>query len=115
MEIICINCPMGCPLTVTLSDGKVTDVAGATCKKGITYAEMECTNPTRIVTTTLPVRGGKLRMLPIKTERAIPKDKIFDCIRALKDITLIAPVQIGDVVAENICETGVNMVATRNV
>ena len=115
MEITCINCPMGCPLNVTLENRKVSRVAGAACKRGVAYAELECTNPTRIVTSTVPIRGGNLRMVPVKTETAIPKGKIADCLRGLKGVELKAPVRIGDVVVKNVCGTGVDIIATRNV
>ena len=114
LQITCISCPMGCPLTVTMDCGKVTNVSGAVCKKGITYAELECTNPTRMVTSTVILTGSHLCRLPIKTERAIPKAKIAECVRSLKGVEIEAPVAIGDVIVENICGTGINMVATRH-
>jgi CxxC motif-containing protein len=114
LSITCISCPMGCPLTVTIDSGNITDVSGAVCKKGIAYAELECTNPTRMVTSTVTLIGSHLRRLPIKTERAIPKHKIAECVRSLKGVEIKAPVAIGDVVVENICDTGINMVATRH-
>jgi len=106
---------MGCPLNVDLENGKVGNVSGATCKRGVVYAELECTNPTRIVTSTVPVRGGGLRRVPVKTSRAIPKGNIADCLRGLKSVELEAPVAIGDIVIKNVCGTGVDVVATRNV
>jgi len=115
MEITCINCPMGCSLSVVLESGKVNSVAGAACKRGIVYAELECTNPTRIVTSTVPVRGGGLRMVSVKTGSAIPKSKIAGCLHSLKGIELEAPVTIGDIVVKNVCGTGIDIVATRNV
>ena len=30
-ELTCVVCPAGCRITVTLKDGKVTDVQGQTC------------------------------------------------------------------------------------
>ena len=116
MEITCINCPMGCPLSVTVENGKVSHVAGATCKRGVAYAELECTNPTRIVTSTVPVSEGEhLRMVSVKTGSAIPKNKIVACLHSLKGMELEAPINIGDVVVQNVCDTGVDIVATRNV
>ena len=53
-------------------------------------------------------------MLPVKTERAIPKDRIADCLRSLKGITAEAPVSIGGIIVENVCGTGINIVATRS-
>jgi len=98
-----------------MENGRVSQVVGATCQKGVAYAERECTNPTRIVTSTVPVRGGGLRMVPVKTEIAIPKSKIFDCLHELMSVELKAPVMIGDVVIKDVCGTGVNIVASRNV
>ena len=113
-EITCISCPMGCPLQVNLESDKVTGVEGAFCKKGVAYAELECTNPTRMVTSTVTLLGSPLRRLPIKTESPIPKGKISEAVRSLKDVEVTAPVKIGDVVVENICGTGIKMIATRN-
>lgn len=114
-ELTCIGCPMGCTLLVELMDNGEIKVTGSSCKIGDAYGVKECTNPTRILTTTLEVRGGKYLRVPVKTEKDIPKNKIYDCIKALKGITLNAPVSIGDVVYENIEGTGVNILATRNI
>ena len=113
-EIICISCPMGCRMSVTLEAGKVKEVTGATCKKGVDYAGLECTNPMRIVTSTVPITGSALNTLPVKTQHAIPKGKIMDCMRSLKGITVAAPVLTGDMIVENVCGTGINIVATRS-
>ncbi len=114
-ELICIGCPMGCPLTVTMEGGEVVEVKGNTCPKGDTYAHKEVTNPTRIVTSTVMVSGGKVPMINVKTQSDIPKGKIFECIAALKGLTIKAPVKIGDVVVENAAGTGVPIVAAGNV
>lgn len=114
-ELICIGCPMGCPIVVEMEDGKVLSVTGNTCSRGESYARKEVTNPTRIVTTTVWVDGGKVPMINVKTERDIPKDKIFECIAALRGVTMKAPVHIGDIILENVADTGVNIVAAGNV
>ena len=114
-ELICIGCPMGCPIVVEMEDGKVLSVTGNTCPRGESYARKEVTNPTRIVTTTVRVDGGKVPMINVKTERDIPKDKIFECIAALRGVTMKAPVHIGDIILENVAYTGVNIVAAGNV
>ena len=114
-ELICIGCPMGCPIVVEMEDGKVLSVAGNTCPRGESYARKEVTNPTRIVTTTVRVDGGKVPMINVKTEQDIPKDKIFECIAALRGVTMKAPIHIGDIVLENVAGTGVNIVAAGNV
>lgn len=113
VELICINCPMGCPLTVSLEDGQVTEVTGNTCKRGEIYAKKEVTNPTRIVTSSVKVEGGAVTRVPVKTREDIPKGKIFECVRALKEISVTSPIHIGDVVLANVAGTGVDIIATK--
>lgn len=115
VHLICIGCPLGCPLTAELEDGEVRSVTGNTCKNGEKYARRELTNPMRIVTTTVRVSGGELAMVSVKTASDIPKGKIFDCIRALKDVEVPAPILIGQVILPDAAGTGVGVVATRHV
>lgn len=114
-ELICIGCPLGCMLTVELEGTEVVNVTGNTCPRGKTYAEKEVTNPTRIVTSSVKVSGGDRVSVACKTKSDIPKSKIFDVARALKDVVAEAPVSIGDVLVENVADTGVEIVATSTV
>lgn len=114
-ELTCIGCPMGCPLSVELENNEVVSVTGNTCKRGDVYARKEVTNPTRIVTSTVRVEGGSLSAVSVKTKEDIPKEKIFDCVKALKGVKVEAPVSIGDIIVKNIVNTGVDVVATKNV
>lgn len=114
-ELTCIGCPMGCPLTVEIENNEVKSVAGNTCKRGEDYARKEVTNPTRIVTSSVVVKGGTLAAVSVKTKEDIPKGKIFDCVRALKEVEVTAPVHIGDVVLADVAGTGVDVIATKNV
>lgn len=113
-NLTCIGCPLGCSITVKMESGSVISVEGNTCKRGDDYARKEVTNPTRIVTTTVMVNGGTEAMVSVKTRSDIPKDKIFDCIKALKKVRVNAPVHIGDVICKDIAGTGVDIVATKN-
>lgn len=113
--LTCINCPLGCALTALMEGDKVVSVSGNTCNRGESYARKEMTDPTRIVTSTVKVTGGKSDTVSVKTKEDIPKGKIFECIKELKNVTIQAPVGIGDVIVANISETGVDIVATRNV
>lgn len=114
-NLTCINCPMGCALTVEMDGDEVISVSGNTCNRGRVYAEKELTDPTRIVTSTVKVTGGKYDTVSVKTKEDIPKSKIFDCVKGLKGIQVEAPVHIGDVIVSNIADTGIDVVATRNV
>ena len=115
--LTCINCPMGCQVTVTMENGQVLKVEGNTCPRGDHYARKEVTDPTRIVTSSAYVRGAKsgAKTVSLKTASDIPKGKIFDVLEELRGLTVDAPVRIGDVLLENAAGTGVNVIATRNV
>lgn len=115
-NLICIGCPMGCALEVTLDGGEVLSVTGNTCPNGDQYARKEVTNPTRIVTSSVRVSGSSanVKTVSCKTRHDIPKEKIFDVIRDIKDVVVPCPVHIGDVVKANVAGTGVDMVATKD-
>ncbi|MDO4324874.1 MAG: DUF1667 domain-containing protein [bacterium] len=114
-ELICIGCPLGCALTVQMNQGEVISVSGNTCKRGDTYARKECVNPTRIVTSTVKVTGGELAMVSVKTREDVPKSQIQACMRALRGVSVPVPVHCGDVILENVAETGVDIIATKTV
>ena len=114
-NLICINCPMGCALTVETEGGEVVSVSGNTCIRGDTYARREVTAPRRTVTSSVRVENGRAKMVSVKTREEIPKEKIFACMAALKTVTARAPVRIGDVIVPDIAGTGVDVVATRDV
>ena len=115
VNLICIGCPLGCPLTVEMEGAEVVSVSGNTCPRGDAYARKELTNPTRIVTSTVRVVGGTLGMVSVKTSSDIPKGKIFDCVKELQAIDVPAPVTIGQVILPDVAGTGVSIVATKNV
>ena len=114
-NLTCICCPMGCQITVTLDNGEVTDVTGNTCKRGDVYARKEVTNPTRVVTSSVRVSGGRIAMVSCKTAGDIPKGKIFACCKAIQSIEVQAPVKIGDIILKDVCGTGVDVIATKAV
>ena len=117
-HLTCIGCPMGCQLTVTFEPGADRDaitVTGNTCPRGKAYALDEVTNPPRIVTGTIRLDNRKNLVVPVKTKNVIPKNRIFDIADKLKEISVSAPVRIGDVACEDICGTGVDLVITKNI
>ena len=113
MKMICINCPKGCEMEVSIDGGKVS-VTGNSCPKGEAYAKAEVTNPTRMVTGLVRVAGMR-KPLPVKTKVAVPKTKIDAVLFALHQATVQLPVKIGDVIIPNVAETGVDVVATANM
>lgn len=114
-KLTCIVCPMGCQLNITFDGDKIGNISGNRCKRGSAYAQEECTAPKRMLTSTIKVTGGIHPLVPVKTERAVPKQLIMQCMDEIHKLQVSAPVKIGDVVLENICGTGVNIVASENI
>lgn len=111
-ELTCINCPLGCNVSVTVEDGEITNITGNNCKRGEIYARNEMTNPVRTVCSTARVDGAKEYLVSVKTEEAIPKDKIMDVMKEINEAYIKAPVKIGDCVIEDVAGTGIRVVAT---
>jgi CxxC motif-containing protein len=114
-NLICITCPMGCSLAVTHEGKAVLTVEGNQCKRGLDYAAHELSDPRRMVTTTVRVRGGLHPLSPVYTSAPIPKPLIFDVLDELRGVELQAPVHAGDVVLVNALGTGVNVLASRDM
>lgn len=114
-EMICICCPLGCHLTVDDSNIDDIKVTGNTCPRGAKYAKDEVTCPKRMVTSVVKVKGGEIAMVSVKTSDSIDKKLIFEALETLKNIEVEAPVKIGDVIVKNVCGTGIDFIATKNV
>jgi len=110
----CINCPIGCRITAEVNGDQVTQVQGAGCNRGIAYARQEALNPTRMVTAVVGVPNCELP-LSVKTASPIPKNKIFDCMKAIEAAKISAPVRMGDVICKDVCGTGVDVISTRDL
>lgn len=112
-ELTCIICPKGCALKVNLyEDGKVLNVSGNTCKKGAEYAEAECTNPMRTVTSTMRCSDGSV--IPVKTSTPIPKANVYDCMKLINQGIVNLPIHIGDVVISDVFGSCVVVTENRN-
>ena len=110
-ELTCIVCPVGCTLRVEIKDKKVTNVTGNTCPRGKVYAETECTSPMRTITTTVRCSDG--RILPVKTQNPIPKEKIFDAMKIINKAHPLLPISVGSVIIEDVF--GSPVIAVSNI
>jgi CxxC motif-containing protein len=110
-EMICIVCPVGCHLTADADN----NISGNRCVRGAKYGLAEVTNPTRTLTTTLRTTSLMIPRLSVKTSTPISKGLIFEALSYMNTIIIDKNVKIGDVVIENMLNTGVNMVATKNI
>jgi len=115
IEMTCIICPNGCNLIVLYEDKSLLKVDGALCNKGVEYANSEITNPMRNLTTTIKVEGGVLPLVSVRSDRPIPKEKIVEAVKLLRDVTIKAPVDFKQVIVNNILCTGANIIATKEI
>jgi CxxC motif-containing protein len=112
-NLTCIQCPLGCDLQIEESNGEFV-INGNKCPRGKKYAIEEMTAPKRTVTTTVKTIGGTYPVIPVKTAEAIPKEKIFTIMEILANVEIATPIGVGDVVIENIADTGVDVIATKS-
>jgi len=114
MEIICTACPKGCRLNVKREAGEIL-VSNAGCKRGKEYAVGEINDPRRMVASTILVKNGIHPLVPVYTEYPFPKGKIKDLLGELRGVQIDAPVKVGQVVIENVLNTGINIIASRDL
>jgi len=113
-KITCIECPKGCALKVNLETCRVVEVKGAKCPKGEKYAITEIENPVRILTSSVTAEGLDLKLVPARTSKPIPKDKIMAAMNIIKKSKVHDTVQIGEVIIKNLLNLGVDLIATRS-
>jgi CxxC motif-containing protein len=111
-EMICIVCPRGCHLKI---DENTLEAQGNTCPRGEEYAKNEIVSPMRTITGSVGISGGIHPRLAVRTNRAVPKSKMFEIMAALHACKVHAPVKHGDVIIENVFGTGANVIASRDM
>ena len=115
-KFICVSCPLGCGLTVSLDDaGEVVKVEGNTCPRGESYARSEVKDPRRVFASTVRVRGGKLPVCPVRSKTPAPKGMLFGIAEEVAKLEVDAPVKIGQVLIHEVCGTDVDIVASRDL
>ena len=112
-QLTCICCPRGCLLSVDEENGFA--VSGNSCERGAEYGFTECTAPTRTLTSSVPVSGGDHARCAVKTDKPIPKEKLFEAMAAVRTVRASAPIRTGDVLLADVCGTGANLIAGRDV
>lgn len=111
----CIECPKGCRLTIESDGSRVIEVTGQECKRGGKYARQEIEAPMRTLTTSVLTRGLELKMLPVRSSKPVPKDKLFPAMDAVKRIVVTSPVKAGAVVVSDFLGLGVDLLACREL
>ncbi len=112
-ELVCIVCPNGCTLHID-TDGDDIKVSGQKCKKGLQFAQSELKDPLRTVCTTVKTAFADCPVLPVRTDKEVPKSKIFEIMQYVNGFVLCERIGIGETVIKNICGTDADMIATDN-
>ena len=113
-NITCIECPKGCKLSIEIENEKVVKVSGNQCAKGDKYGRSEVENPMRILTSAVLSQGMLPRMVPVRTDKPIPKSKLVDAMERIKTIRLSKSVGVGEIIEKDFITPGTNLVSTRN-
>ena len=113
IKLICIGCPKGCKLLV--DENNDYSVSGHSCQIGVEYGRNEVLNPTRILTTIVKIENAIHNYLPVKSSKPLPKDRLIEASKALKNVVVKAPVKTNEVIVRNILGTGIDIIATRDM
>jgi CxxC motif-containing protein len=117
-KIVCTNCPLGCKINVVYADAdeiEIVEVKGNRCKRGLEFVKQEITDPLRVVVTSVKVEDGEIPMASVRSDKPVPLRLMQDIMKILKETKVKAPVKRGDVVIQNILNTGSDIIATRSV
>lgn len=111
-EYTCITCPRSCDLVLTDEDGEIS-VSGNGCRRGVEYAKNEYLSPKRMITTTIRLKNGEYRLMPVVSSEPVPKEKLQDCLNLLYQMEVEAPVDLRQVLVKDILGTNVDILAAR--
>ena len=107
--LTCIECPIGCEITVDLDGEKIVSLTGNACPRGKLYAQDEVVCPKRVITSTERAKDGSL--VPVKTDKPVKKSEIFSVMEKINAVVCDMPVTMGQVLVENI-EGDANLVVS---
>jgi CxxC motif-containing protein len=111
-NLICIQCPRGCHLSI---DDETLEVNGNFCPRGANYAKTEITDPQRTITSTVKVVGGEIQRCSVRSSAPIKKGLMMDVMKEINRVSLQAPIEMNQVVIRNVLNTGVDILSTKKV
>ena len=114
-EFTCIICPNGCLIKVEYEGMDIKNIKGDECPKGKDYVKNEITNPLRVFTGSVLVESGDFSLVSVKTLSPIPKKYLKKVGEITRRIKVEAPVTIGQVVAFNLLDENIDLIATRKI
>ena len=111
-QFVCIQCPRGCHLEV---DDKTLEVKGNFCPRGEKYGQAEVSNPVRTITSTVKIKGAMYPRCSVRTTSPVSKAKMFEVMEKINQVEIIAPVDVGDIIIKDVCDTGSDVIATKRL
>jgi CxxC motif-containing protein len=113
-EIICVECPNGCRLTVDVDSLKAggDKVSGNKCPRGIAFAKAEVLRPSRTLTSTVRTVFPEAPVLPVRTSAAVPLYKLTEVMREINGITVKERLGRGITLAGDVAGTGTDLIIT---
>jgi CxxC motif-containing protein len=113
-KMTCIECPKGCALSVDYEGCRFIKVSGNECPKAEKYAASEIEDPVRILTSAVLAKNLSIKMVPVRTDKPVPKPRLIEGMGIIKRLCITEPVIIGDVIFKDFLLPGVNLIATRS-
>ena len=113
-DIRCIVCPTGCLVHVERISGELI-IEGHSCKRGEVYAREEFVAPKRILTTTIRVENGFLPLIPVRSDKPLPKERLQEVLKQIALTKIKAPIKMGDLLIENVLGLEINIIASRDL
>ena len=114
-HFVCVVCPIGCEIGVVHDGGKIISMEGNKCEKSQEFIRQELIEPMRILTTTVRIQGARWSVIPVRSDKVVPKRLFPRIMKKLRRIRLQAPVNMLDMVVKDIAGTGANIIATRTM
>ncbi len=117
-KIICTNCPLGCKINLVYADAdevEIIEAQGNRCKRGLEFAKQEITDPLRVVVTSVRVEGGEIPMASVRSDKPVPLRIMEEIMGVIRQAKVSAPVRRGNIIIENVLNTGANIIITRTV
>lgn len=114
-KLVCTACPKGCEIKIVEQGLGGYNIEGNCCETGRKYAEQEIINPARIFTTTVKINNALIKRLPVRSKEAVPKNQMIELMKTVKTIETEAPIKQGEVIIENILDTGIDIIASKSI
>jgi len=113
--LTCNICPRGCIVTIIIENMLIREINGNRCKNGFDYARKKIASHEREFTSTVLIKDAELPLLPVHSSKPLPREYLPAVIEMIQEIEVSAPVMTGQVIIENILNSGIDIIASRSI